>query len=65
MSRNTPIQVRVDDTLHDGEQNRVRLELSQGSAVESIVVAYRHEGELFELAERKSPAAAELHGEIE
>lgn len=64
MKGKTGIHVRVDDEADD-VRNRVRFELDSGSAIESLVLAYRLDGELVELAERKIPAAAELHGELE
>ena len=65
MRTNTGIQVRVDEATGNRGQNSVRIELSSESAVESLVLAYRHDGELVELAERAVPATAELHGELE
>lgn len=65
MRTNSGIEVRVDQTADDQARNSVKIELSAGSAVESLVLAYRQDGELVELAERAVPATAELHGELE
>lgn len=65
MKGKTGIHVRVDEQSDDGVRNSVRLDLDTGSSIESIVLAFRRGGELVELAERKAPATAELHGELE
>lgn len=65
MISNTGIHVRVAEAADDGVQNSVRIELEPDSAVDSLVLAYRMDGELVELAERSLPAGAELHGDIE
>lgn len=65
MITNTGIHVRVDEAADDREQNSVSIELDSGTAVESLVLAYRQDGELVELAERSLPAGAELHGDLE
>lgn len=65
MISNTGIHVRVDETAADADRNRVRIELESGSNIDSLVLAYREDGELVELAERALPAGAELHGDLE
>lgn len=65
MISNTGIHVRVAETADDAERNSVRIELDPGSAIDSLVLAYREDGELVELAERSLPAGAELHGDLE
>lgn len=61
---NTGIHVRVDEAADGGERNSVRIELGSGSSAESLVLAYRQDGDLVELAERALPAGAELHGDL-
>lgn len=61
----TGIHNRVDVGSDDGERNRLRLELPAEAEGESIVLAYRCEGELVELAERQSPAVAVIRGDLE
>lgn len=65
MRNNTGVQVQVEDGADNDAPNSVSFELPPGTEIESIVLAYRHDGELVELAERTVPAAAELHGELE
>lgn len=43
--------------------NRVHLELAESAEIESLVLAYRCDGELFELAERTAPAVAVIEGD--
>lgn len=65
MITNTGFHVQVDEAVEDGGENSVRIELDSGAGVDSLVLAYREDGELVELAERKLPAGAELHGDLE
>jgi hypothetical protein len=65
MIPNTGIHVQVDMAAEGGVQNSVRIELGPGASVESLVLAYRQDSELVELAERSLPAGAELHGDLE
>lgn len=58
-------QDQVEDAASDDALNRISVTLASGADIDSIVLAYRHDGELVELAERMVPASAELHGELE
>lgn len=65
MIPNSEIQVRVAEGAEEAVQNSVRIELPAGSDVESLVLAYRRDGEVVEFAERTVPATAELHGNLD
>lgn len=65
MPSDTGIRDAVDEAATEDAPEDVRLEPGSGVDVESPVLAYRHDGELVELAERSVPAAAARHGDLE
>lgn len=62
MSKRTSTEVRFDNESGAEPPNKVRLELDTASDIESIVLAFRQDGELVELAERTAPVSAEIEG---
>lgn len=61
MRSDTGIRDQIPDAVTEDAPNGVRLELASGTEIESLVPAYRRDGEL---AEQTVPAAAERHGEF-
>lgn len=65
MSNSTGNLSQIEEAPSDDVANQVSIRLAPGADIESIVLAYREDGDLVELAERTVPASAELSGELE